>query len=140
VPRNRALVLLSGQPFQVLVAPLRIAVIRALWNRMQTRARGALQGFKELYVNSRNNTKKLQHFKKHDYHRGIRSRGGMEGYQHREGSPKKVTLRINSLKNQEAHCILLEDGTPPHKSRIANDYLCVERIEKCNGLSPRSHD
>jgi hypothetical protein len=99
-------------------------------NHMQTRVRAALQELGELDTNLRNNTRKLQHVKKHDYHRGIKSKGGVDGYRHREGALKKVALWINSLKKRGIPCILLEDGAPPHKSRIANDYLTVERIEK----------
>ena len=53
-------------------------------NHMQTRARAALQELGELDTNLRNNTRKLQHVKKHDYHRGIKSKGGVDGYRHRE--------------------------------------------------------
>jgi hypothetical protein len=111
---------------------------RAASNHMQTRARAALQELGELDSNLRDNTKKLQHVKKHDYHRGIRSKGGVDGYRHREGALKKIAPWINSLKNQGIPCILLEDGAPGHKSRIANDYLRVEGIEKLGwpGHSP----
>jgi hypothetical protein len=102
----------------------------AWFNHMQTRARAALQELGELDTNLRNNTGKLQHVKKHDYHHGIKSKGGVDGYRHREGTLKKVAPWINSLKKRGIPCILLEDGAPPHKSRIANDYLTVERIEK----------
>ena len=37
---------------------------------------------------------------------------------------------MQSLQNQGIECVLLEDGAPPHKSRIANDYLRVENIDK----------
>lgn len=114
------------------------AFTRASSNHMQTRARAALRELGELDINLRNYTQKLQHVKKHDYHRGIKSRGGVDGYRHREGALKKVAPWINSLKSQGIPCTLLEDGAPPHKSRIANDYLRVERIEKMSwpGHSP----
>ena len=89
-------------------------------NFTQTRARKALQEMQELNVNLRNNTRWLQHVKKHDYHRGIRSRGGVDGYQHREGALKKVVPGTNSLKQQGLECILLEDGASPHKESHHN--------------------
>jgi hypothetical protein len=106
------------------------AETRTSSNHMQTRARKALEIIDELDVNLCSNTRKLQHVKKHDYHRGIRSRGGVDGYRHREGALKKVVLWINSLKKQGVQCVLLEGGAPPHKSRIANDYLRVQEVDK----------
>lgn len=49
--------------------------IRTSLNYKQTRARKALQHLNELDINLRNSTRKLQHVKKHDYYRGIKSRG-----------------------------------------------------------------
>jgi len=103
---------------------------RTTSNLRQTQARAALRELGELDINLANNTKKLQNIKKHDYHRGIRSKGGIDGYRHREGALKKVAPWINSLKDRGIQCILLEDGAPSHKSRIANDYLSVQGIEK----------
>ncbi|EMD58223.1 hypothetical protein COCSADRAFT_351291 [Bipolaris sorokiniana ND90Pr] len=97
---------------------------------MQRQARAALQELGELDINLQNNTRRLQHIKKHNYHRGICSKGGADGYRHREGALKKIAPWINSLKDRGIQCILLEDGAPPHKSRIANDYLNVQGIEK----------
>jgi transposase len=34
------------------------------------------------------------------------------------------------MKQQGLKCVLLEDRAPTHKSRIANDYLTVEKIAK----------
>jgi hypothetical protein len=59
-------------------------------NHAQRRARAALQELGEVDINLRTSTRRLQHIKKHDYHRGIRSRGGVDGYRHREGALKKV--------------------------------------------------
>lgn len=97
---------------------------------MQRQARAALRELGELDTNLQNSTKKLQHVKKHDYHRGIRIKGGIDGYRHREGALKKVAPWVNSLKSKGTPCILLEHGAPSHKSRIANDYLSVQGIEK----------
>jgi transposase len=114
------------------------AATRTSSNRLQQHARAALQELGEMDINLRNSTKKLQHVKKHDYHRGIRSRGGVDGYRHREGALKKVAPWINMLQHQGIKCVLLEDGAPPHKSRIANDYLRVHQVEKMGwpGHSP----
>jgi len=106
------------------------AATRTSSNHAQTQARAALQVLREVDINLRTSTKKLQHIKKHDYHRGIRSRGGVDGYRHREGALKKVAPWINQLKNQGITCYLLEDGAPPRKSRIENDYLQVQKVEK----------
>ena len=106
------------------------AATRTSSNHVQRRARAALQELGEVDINLRTSTRKLHHIKKHDYHRGIRSRGGVDGYRHREGALKKVAPWINSLKSQGVACYLLEDGAPPHKSRIANDYVQVQKIEK----------
>jgi hypothetical protein len=97
---------------------------------MQTRARKALEMIGELDVNLRKNTRKLQHVKKYDYHRGIRSQDGVDGYRHRERALKKVVPWINSLKKQGIQCVLLEDRAPLHKSRTANDYLRVQEVDK----------
>ncbi|KAF1939232.1 hypothetical protein EJ02DRAFT_497764, partial [Clathrospora elynae] len=55
---------------------------------------------------------------------------GVDGYRHRKGALKKVAPWINSLKSQGVACYLLKDGAPPHKSRIANNYLQVQKVEK----------
>jgi hypothetical protein len=113
-------------------------VTKAQSNSSQLSARAALQVLNEADVNLRRSTRKLQHVKKHDYHRGIRTRGGIDGYRHREGALKKVVPWIKALKQQGLNCKLLEDGAPSHKSRIANDYLTVEHVEKLSwaGHSP----
>ncbi|KAF2631471.1 hypothetical protein BU25DRAFT_479034 [Macroventuria anomochaeta] len=43
---------------------------------------------------------------------------------------KEVTPWINSLKKKGVKCILLQDGAPAHKSRIARDYLTLHHIER----------
>ena len=106
------------------------AATRTSSNNAQATARKTLRHMSELDIDLRDNTRKLQHVKKDDYHRGIRSRGGIDGYRHREGALKKVVPWINSLKKRRIKCLLLEDGAPPHKSRIANDYLRVGMVEK----------
>jgi hypothetical protein len=81
-------------------------------------------------MNKKYNTRKKQYvLSKHDYKRGERGRGGVDGYRHREGALKKLTLWINSLKKKGIRCLLLQDGAPAYKSRISRDYLTVERIE-----------
>jgi hypothetical protein len=69
-------------------------------NHMQTRACAALPKLGELDTNLCNNTRKLQHVKEHDYHCGIKSKGGVDGYRHREGALKKVAPWTNSLKSK----------------------------------------
>jgi hypothetical protein len=59
-------------------------------NYAQHRARAALQKLGKVDINLRTSTRKLQHIKKHNYHHGIRSRGGVDRYRHREGALKKV--------------------------------------------------
>jgi hypothetical protein len=73
-----------------------------------------------------------------DYHRGIRAKGGVDGYRHREGALKKVVPWLEQLQAQGVDVLLLEDGAPPHKSRISNDYLDVHFIGKLSwpGHSP----
>ncbi|KAF2822661.1 hypothetical protein CC86DRAFT_458446 [Ophiobolus disseminans] len=105
-------------------------VTRAQSNSSQITARRALQVLNEADVNLRRSTRKLQHVKKHDYHRGIQTRGGVDGYRHREGALKKVVPWVQDMKKRGLKCVLLEDGAPPHKSRIANNYLTVEKVEK----------
>jgi transposase len=105
-------------------------VTRAQSNSSQSTTRAALDLLREADVNLRRSTRKLQHVKKDDYHRGIRTRGGVDGYRHHEGALKKTVPWIKQLKQQGHECILLEDGAPSHKSRIANDYLTVEQVEK----------
>ncbi|KAF2825723.1 hypothetical protein CC86DRAFT_294377, partial [Ophiobolus disseminans] len=105
-------------------------VTRAQSNSSQITAQRALQVLNEADVNLRRSTRKLQHVKKHDYHRGIRTRGGVDGYRHREGALKKVVPWVQDMKKRGLKCVLLEDGAPPHKSRITNDYLTVEKVEK----------
>jgi transposase len=65
-----------------------------------------------------------------DYKRGDRARGGIDGYRHREGALKKVIPWINSLKKRGIPCILQQDGAPAHKSRLSNDLLIVEEIDR----------
>ena len=42
------------------------------------------------------------------------------------------------MKEEGLECVLLEDGAPSHKSRIANNYLTVEKMDKLSwaGHSP----
>ncbi|KAF1972838.1 hypothetical protein BU23DRAFT_568679 [Bimuria novae-zelandiae CBS 107.79] len=99
-------------------------------NILQGKARVALQVLQESDVNQRYNTRKKQYVpSQHDYRRGGRTRGGVDGYRHREGALKAVVPWINSLKEKGIPCLLLQDGAPAHKSRISRDYLTVERIE-----------
>ena len=99
-------------------------------NKLQIYARTALNQLKESDVNHRYNTRKRQYVpSKMDYKRGDRTRGGVDGYRHREGALKKVALWINLLKKQGVKCYLLQDGAPAHKSRIARDYLILQHVE-----------
>jgi hypothetical protein len=50
-------------------------VTRAQSNSSQMTARAALNVLNEAVVNLRRSTRKLQHIKKDDYHRGIRNKG-----------------------------------------------------------------
>ena len=99
-------------------------------NTLQSDARRALQETSEGNTNHRYNTRKKQYVpSSHDYKRGSRTRGGVDGYRHREGALKKVAPWINNLKNQVIECILLQDGAPSHKSQIACDFLTVQKLE-----------
>jgi hypothetical protein len=61
-------------------------------NILQGNARAALQILQESDVNRRYNTRKRQYVpSKHDYKRGERARGGVDGYRHREGALKSIT-------------------------------------------------
>jgi hypothetical protein len=97
-------------------------------------ARHALRSLGEPEINSR----KQQYIKKDDYKRGIKSRGGVDGYRHREEALKKVVPWMKKLKDEGRDLILLEDGAPAHTSRISTDYLAVNFIEKLSwpGHSP----
>ena len=98
-------------------------------NKLQHYAREALTQCSDSDVNHRYNTRKKQYVpSKMDYKRGDRGRSGVDGYRHREGALKKVVLWIKTLEKEGEECILLQDGAPAHKSRIARDYIQVERI------------
>lgn len=101
----------------------------------QTRARTALNLLNESDVNGRFNTKKQQYTKKDDYTRGKKSRGGIDGFRHREETLKTIVPWLKALPTTP---ILLEDGAPAHRSRIATDYLTTERVDKLSwpGHSP----
>jgi hypothetical protein len=99
-------------------------------NILQGNARAALQILQESNVNRRYNTRKKQYVpSKHNYKRGERAHGGVNGYRHREGALKSITPWINSLKKKGIRCLLLQDRAPAHKSRISRDYLTVQRID-----------
>ncbi|KAF1973224.1 hypothetical protein BU23DRAFT_380958, partial [Bimuria novae-zelandiae CBS 107.79] len=71
--------------------------------------------------------------------RGDRSRGGVDGYRHREEVLKPLLVPwINSLYEEGRAPLLLEDGAPAHTSKIAVEYLEVSHIQKLNwpGHSP----
>jgi hypothetical protein len=60
----------------------------------QTRARSALRILNETDVNSRDRSRRRHYIpSKMDYHRGIRMKGGVDGYRHREGALAKVVPR-----------------------------------------------
>ena len=68
---------------------------------------------------------------KHQLARGDRSRGGVDGYRHREEVLKPLLVPwLKQLEKEGRRPILLEDGAPAHKSRIATEYLEVSHIEK----------
>jgi hypothetical protein len=99
-------------------------------NTAQILAKGALTELNEHEINTRYNTRTRakQYIKKHDYVRGNRARGGINGYRHREGALKAITLWIQDLKSQDIECNLLQDRAPAHKSRIAREYLTVQQV------------
>ena len=100
-------------------------------NKLQIYARQSLSQLSESDVNNRYNTRKKQYVPSQmDYKRGDRTRGGVDGYRHREGALKKVAPWINSLKKKGVKCYLLQDGAPAHKSRIARDYLILQHVER----------
>jgi transposase len=79
---------------------------------------------------------KYQHTKADDYTRGFKSRGGVDELRHRDEALKKVVPWMKNLATTTP--ILLEDGAPAHISRIANDYLHTEQVDKLSwpGHSP----
>ena len=109
---------------------------RSAISQHQTRARSALNLLKESDVNGRFNTQKLQYTKQDNYTRGYKSRGGVDSFRHREETLK---LLVPWLKSLPTTPILLKDGAPAHRSRIANDFLDTEKIDKLSwpGHSPK---
>jgi hypothetical protein len=100
-------------------------------SKLQIYARQALNNLREADVNRRYNTRKKQYVpSKMDYKRGERARGGVDGYRHREGALSKVIPWIKSLEKKGVKCLLQQDGAPAHRSRILNDLLIVEHIER----------
>ncbi|KAB2099601.1 hypothetical protein AG0111_0g12098 [Alternaria gaisen] len=101
----------------------------------QLHARSALNLMSESDVNGRYNTRKQQYTKKDDYTRSIKSRGSVDGFRHREEALKVLVPWLKSLPTTP---ILLEDRAPAHSSRISNDYLKIEQIDKLSwpGHSP----
>jgi hypothetical protein len=69
-------------------------------NTAQILAKGALAEMNEHEKNIRYNTRTRakQHVKKHDYVRGNRARGGIDGYRHREGALKTIVLGLTASK------------------------------------------
>ncbi|KAF1978858.1 hypothetical protein BU23DRAFT_448804, partial [Bimuria novae-zelandiae CBS 107.79] len=98
-------------------------------------ARRALRSMGDSEVNS----KKHSWTKKHELKRGDRTRGGVDGWRHREEvlKPKLVPF-IKHLRRTGHNSILLKDGAPSHTSKIATEYLSVSHIEKLRwpGHSP----
>lgn len=71
--------------------------------------------------------------------RGDRTRGGVDGYRHREEVLKPLLVPwIRSLQEEGLNPILLEDGAPSHTSKIATEFLQVSAITKLEwpGHSP----
>lgn len=99
-------------------------------NHLQKQARKALQQLGESDINRRYNTrKKLFVPSEHAYKRGDRTRGGVDGFRHREGALKKLVPWVDNLKKQGIKCVLLQDGAPAHKSQISRDYLTISQLE-----------
>ena len=99
-------------------------------NKLQHYARAALTERSESDINHRYNTRKKQYVPSiMDYKRGDRTRGGVDGYRHREGALKKVIPWIKTLEKSGVQCILLQDGASAHKLRIARDYITVEKVD-----------
>ncbi|KAF1967914.1 hypothetical protein BU23DRAFT_481887, partial [Bimuria novae-zelandiae CBS 107.79] len=99
------------------------------------RARTALRELGDANANSR----AWAWAKHHELKRGDRSRGGVDGYRHREEVLKPLLVPwINSLYEEGRAPLLLEDGAPAHTSKIAVEYLEVSHIQKLNwpGHSP----
>ena len=100
-------------------------------NKLQIYARASLDTPGESDANSRYNTRKRQYVPSQmDCKRGDRTRGGVDGYRHREGALKKLAPWIKSLEKKGIRCKLLQDGAPAHKSRIARDFLIVEHTDR----------
>ena len=98
-------------------------------------ARRALRSLGESEANS-----KAKPWKQSDaLKRGDRTRGGVDGYRHREEVLKPLVKPfMDTLSKENRSPILLEDGAAPHKSKIATEYLDVCHIEKLSwpGHSP----
>jgi transposase len=105
--------------------------MKAQSNRAQHLAQSALSEIQDHKINACYNTRTRgkQHIKKHNYTRGKRKHGGVDGYCHREGALKKVVPWIHDLKSKGIKCTVLQDGAPAHKSRISRDYLTVEKVD-----------
>lgn len=72
------------------------------------------------------NSRVLPYTNKHKLTRGDRSRGSVDGYRHREEVFKPLLVPwIKQLEKDGRHPVLLEDGAPAHKSRIATVFLEV---------------
>jgi hypothetical protein len=97
----------------------------------QSLAKRALRSMDDAALNTREiKSCKKQYTKQDDYTRGVKSRGGVDGYRHRNEALKKVVPWIKKLKDSGRKLLLLEDGAPAHTSKIAQDYLTVSFIDK----------
>ncbi|KAF2002013.1 hypothetical protein P154DRAFT_521183 [Amniculicola lignicola CBS 123094] len=76
-----------------------------------------------------------------EYTCGDRTRGGVDGFRHREEVLKPLIKPwMDELKKKGKEPLLLEDGAPAHTSRIASDYLSVHYIEKLPWLGHSPDD
>ncbi|KAF1969062.1 hypothetical protein BU23DRAFT_557913 [Bimuria novae-zelandiae CBS 107.79] len=95
--------------------------------KLVPQARAALRELGDTNANSR----AWAWAKRHELKRGDRSRGGIDGYRHREEVLKPLLVPwINSLYEEGRAPVLLEDGAPAHTSKIALEYLEVSHINK----------
>lgn len=78
------------------------------------------------------NSRRSAYRKSDDLKRGDRSRGGVDGYRHREEVLKPLLVPwIKSLKRRgKTDVLLLEDRAPAHSSKFDEEFLAVKYISK----------
>jgi hypothetical protein len=107
---------------------------RAIATLAQTRSRAAVNLMNESDINGRATARKSQYTKKDDYTRGLKTRGGIDGFRHREETLKRIVPWLKLLPTTP---ILLEDGAPAHSSRIALDANVGSLVRVSIGMTTK---